>query len=246
MNDPCKIFISYCDERIAEFLYLKLKHNEFVAWIDDEQVFKQAGKKFNPAIFKAIEEAAYFVILLSQDSLQNPYVMDELTAAYKMSKKPGREDFIQYLILDEKTYSNGIALAEDEIVSFKDWNEGVQAFLYFRDKGKAISQLLTFLSIKLNKPIYVEEVNHGLMMEYRFQVGEEVRTVRFITAFLFDVIYELGRFKNVKIRVNPFAFKKKYRYTVEGTYYRINFAVTFNRLFGTITNIEQEIKYTMP
>jgi hypothetical protein len=47
--EPYKIFISYasCDKDIAQLLAARLTDNQFVKWIDDNEVFERGGANFD-------------------------------------------------------------------------------------------------------------------------------------------------------------------------------------------------------
>lgn len=63
-----KVFLSYAriDIQRATALYEELKHNNLQVWFD--QVELKPGMRWEPAIRKAIQEADYFIALLSHES----------------------------------------------------------------------------------------------------------------------------------------------------------------------------------
>lgn len=232
------IFISYCNDNDAQNLHKKLSDNEFISWFDKSQLHLEcSGEKYWPCIYKAIEESQYFVILLSSNSIKNENVLKEFERAWKIREAKNKKDFILYYILDKHSFDSELTLNNDKIAFQGD--EGYQAFLYFENNQKAETQLLSFLSRRLNKPIFISEQQSLLVKEYKFRIGETVRKIKFITIFIADIFYEKNKFPTIKI--NLFGYKKKYEFDVIGNNYLIKFDIHFNKWTGTIMSINHKI-----
>ncbi|MGE0085881.1 MAG: TIR domain-containing protein [Desulfococcaceae bacterium] len=98
-----KIFISYAraDWKIAKKIYDDLKNQGLVPWMDKEDIL--IGQNWKVSIRQAIKESAYFLALLSSNSLtKRGYVQKELKMAMDiLDEMPEPDIFILPLLLDE-------------------------------------------------------------------------------------------------------------------------------------------------
>ncbi|WP_324670754.1 toll/interleukin-1 receptor domain-containing protein [Hymenobacter sp. GOD-10R] len=92
-----KVFISYAKEdyRFAESLYNFLNSNNFQPWIDKKGILP--GQDWNFIIRKALREANYIILLLSDTSVQKRgYVQREFKLALEYYEEKLEDDI--YLI----------------------------------------------------------------------------------------------------------------------------------------------------
>ena len=87
MEEPKKIFISYSHQdrdAVAWIDSVLEKREGFMVWYDKGLV---PGEVYRKKIAKVIREAGYFIILLSNSSVNSDWVLDEVEYAKKLHKK---------------------------------------------------------------------------------------------------------------------------------------------------------------
>lgn len=103
-----KVFISYAreDQRLAEKLYLDLRQSEINAWIDIKCLLP--GQNWKREIKKSIKESAYFIALISNNSIsKRGYIQREMKEAIEvLSEMPSNEIFIIPVRLENVTPSD--------------------------------------------------------------------------------------------------------------------------------------------
>lgn len=99
-----QVFISYAkeDSETAKKLYKYLDNNKIDAWID--MIKLKPGQNWKREIRKSIRESAFFLALLSSNSLtKKGYVQKELKIAYEvLDELPDNDIFLIPLRLDKK------------------------------------------------------------------------------------------------------------------------------------------------
>lgn len=100
-----KVFISYAreDARHAERLYMDLRRNQIDAWLDTRCLLP--GQNWRREITKVIRESAYFIALISKNSVnKRGVVQSEMKRAFEvLSEVPAHHTFLIPVRLDPTT-----------------------------------------------------------------------------------------------------------------------------------------------
>ncbi|MBE0702449.1 MAG: toll/interleukin-1 receptor domain-containing protein [Afipia sp.] len=117
------IFISYSskDRRRADILQDALEASGHRVWRDVRSI--AAGEEWQPAIFRALENADAFMLLVSEQSAQSEWVRDEVRAALSLYGEAGRIQRIVPLVLSSAAWD-----AFPELHRFQryDWTDSTR------------------------------------------------------------------------------------------------------------------------
>jgi hypothetical protein len=128
-------FISYSskDEEFARRLHGRMRDAHLRVWFAPEDI--QAGKKMHEQIETAIRVYDKLLIVLSEESLQSEWVMDELRKGFKAERGSGKRKLFPVRLTDYKTLQNWVCrdsitgrdLAEEVrqyfIPDFSNWKD---------------------------------------------------------------------------------------------------------------------------
>jgi len=86
-NHPPKVFISYSrkDSEFAQKIYSALEQENVAVWIDCQAI--GVGQSFTAAITEALNEADYYLLLISENSNKSTWVQREISAAFEQAQK---------------------------------------------------------------------------------------------------------------------------------------------------------------
>src|SRR6476660_6250763 len=87
------LFISHAsaDDAFVADLRKALEDLKFPVWVDSRNL--RAGGKLAPEIAKAIEEAEQFLVVLSPNTVNSPWVRREIAQALKVERRRTGEDY---------------------------------------------------------------------------------------------------------------------------------------------------------
>lgn len=129
------VFISYAreDTRHAERLYMDLRQSGIDAWLDTKRILP--GQDWRREARKVIREAAYFIALISQYSLnKRGFVQSEMKRALEvLSETPSNQIFIIPVRLDD-------SYPEDEQLRALNWVD------LYPNYEKGLKRILTAIS----------------------------------------------------------------------------------------------------
>ncbi len=128
---PTRIFISYAKEdiEIAKKIYIDLKTAGIDAWIDFEAL--RPGQKWKVAIQEAIENSAYFLALLSSNSVsKRGFVQKELKIAIEVLERfPDNDTFIIPIRLEDCKFTHNQLVDLHWINLFESYDDGLKQLL---------------------------------------------------------------------------------------------------------------------
>jgi len=126
-----KVFISYAREdfSFANKLYNDLKLSKVKPWIDTKDILP--GENWQKAISKAIKESAFFIILLSSNSISKKgYIQKELKVALDLlNQLPDSEIFIIPIRIDDCSPINEQLQNLHYADFFSSYEDGLQKIL---------------------------------------------------------------------------------------------------------------------
>jgi formylglycine-generating enzyme required for sulfatase activity len=175
-TDKAEIFISYAreDSQIAKQLYRDLQKEEFLPWLDKENLL--GGQNWPTEISKAIKKSSFFLALLSSNSLgKRGYVQKELKIALDIFDGfPSKDIFLIPVYVDacEEALEerlkdiHGIALHE----SYEDGLE--QLFRTLKHYGKRKNTALPG-SAKKDKPSEQSSISINSMKDIFAEIEAE-------------------------------------------------------------------------
>ncbi len=131
MENGNRVFISYAHEDIAEAkrLYHELRQHLINMWMDCEDLLP--GQKWKNAISKAIQESAFFLILLSNNSLSKKgFIQKELKIALELLDEfPDNEIFIIPARIEKCEPSDGLIKDLHWVDLFDSYDQGIKKIL---------------------------------------------------------------------------------------------------------------------
>jgi hypothetical protein len=135
-----KVFISYAreDARHAERLYMDLRSNEVDAWLDTRCLLP--GQNWKREITKVIRESAYFVALISKNSVnKRGVVQTEMKRAFEvLSEVPSHQIFLIPVRLDPTSPADEELQNLNWVDLFPSYKKGLERILAVcRDLPKA-------------------------------------------------------------------------------------------------------------
>jgi len=125
-HSPPKVFISYAreDYDFAYKLYLSLKEIGTDPWLDRKNLLP--GQRWQPAIESAIQNADFFIAVLSENSIgKRGYVQKELRIGLDvLDLIPDTEIFLIPIRIENCSPANKTIKELQWVDFYPDWNEG--------------------------------------------------------------------------------------------------------------------------
>ena len=203
-----KIFISYSHkniETVSSFANMIASPNTDI-WIDEKSI--APGQRYATAIFEAIKNSDVYVIFLSKDSLESPWVMTELDFAIneQINRQGFRiipvllEDCNMPAVLSNIDYVDGrssvVQIAEifnRELGIEKEYSQATKLSGITFQISQETNVEITPLCIDTTRED-LEKDTHNILIELRKRAQGIL--LNFVSIEEFDLFSELPRFKN--------------------------------------------------